>query len=234
VARQTPLGARPNVGRPARSMSPGGPHRWMATQSRKGWTEPRLQADSPSSPAGSRERAGRSTFRYDRSRPFATVCHLLLWCRCGAATRGLARAPPPPIWPGAPDQTAPKRHQASSCSRATARHSSRGPGNAGRCPSPARLGSWRPGSNSPAAVVDVGLERTRSRSADSVRSRSRATCRTLLPLSRTSSTVCALTPVRTLTHPSLRRLTPEGLLTSSLRRSASCRVSVRPGPLQRD
>ncbi len=32
AARQTPPGARSSVGRPARPMSPGRPHRWMATQ----------------------------------------------------------------------------------------------------------------------------------------------------------------------------------------------------------
>src|SRR5439155_14151177 len=31
AARQTPPGARPSVGRLARPMSPGRPHRWMAT-----------------------------------------------------------------------------------------------------------------------------------------------------------------------------------------------------------
>ena len=31
TARQTPPGARPSVGRPARPMSPGRPHRWMTT-----------------------------------------------------------------------------------------------------------------------------------------------------------------------------------------------------------
>src|SRR6202035_6067006 len=38
TARQTPLGARPSVGRPARPMSPGRPHRWMTTHpdTRKG------------------------------------------------------------------------------------------------------------------------------------------------------------------------------------------------------
>src|SRR4051794_10706287 len=32
AARQTPLGARPNVGRLARPMSPGRPQRWMVTR----------------------------------------------------------------------------------------------------------------------------------------------------------------------------------------------------------
>ena len=50
AARQTPLGARPSVGRAARPMSPGRPHRWMATQALRRWTEPRLQAGSPSLP----------------------------------------------------------------------------------------------------------------------------------------------------------------------------------------
>ena len=50
AARQTPPGARPSVGRLARPMSPGRPHRWMATQALRRWTEPRLQAGSPSPP----------------------------------------------------------------------------------------------------------------------------------------------------------------------------------------
>ena len=51
TARQTPPGARPSVGRLARPMSPGRPHRWMTTHPdprRDRRTEPRLQADSPS------------------------------------------------------------------------------------------------------------------------------------------------------------------------------------------
>ncbi len=36
------------MGRAARPMSPGRPHRWMATQALRRWTESRLQTDSPS------------------------------------------------------------------------------------------------------------------------------------------------------------------------------------------
>jgi hypothetical protein len=62
-ARQTPPGARSNRGTdgpsgvPSGTPPPGGPLRWMATQpSNRGWTESRLQADSPSTLRCSGER----------------------------------------------------------------------------------------------------------------------------------------------------------------------------------